>query len=206
MPFLPTVATVVLLATASLFCPNGQSTPPAPAARMIPAVGEATLAIAEPAAPVAEPAPRPPAVIAFSEIYPLTVAPADPTTTAAIPAPSALRAASAGPARPSRRVAATGRRPCAGRRCQETPAQDNPFAPARQGAEDPTNAEATNRPVPSALPFAETVAEAVVPVAREVGAGIGARVNQITGAAGDLVRGGQSVVKGSVSILADRLL
>ncbi len=209
IPFLPTLATALVLAAASVFCPNGQPNTPGPAARMIPAVGAASLAMAEPATPAPEPAPRPPAVIAFSEIYPLTVAPADPVTTAAIP--SAVHAAASAPApamRPARRLAVTGRRPCAGKRCQDAPS-DNPFAPAKQGMEERSTAEAaTPSPsaVPSALPFAETVAEAVVPMAREVGAGIGARVNQITGSAGDLVRGGQSVVKGSVSLLADRLL
>ncbi len=151
-------------------------------------------------------------MIAFSEIYPLTGGLTDPATTAAIPAPASRSAAAmpAPSARP-RRLAATGRRPCAGRRCADNPGQDtaplsDPFAPAKAATEASSTAQATGWPVPSALPFAETVAEAVMPVAREVGAGIGTRVNQITGTAGDLVRGGQSVVKGSVSLLADRLL
>lgn len=211
IPFLPTLATALVLAAASVFCPTGQPNTPGPVARMIPAVGAASLAMAEPATPAPEPAPRPPAVIAFSEIYPLTLAPADPVTTAAIPAMSPIHAAASAPApaaRPARRLAVTGRRPCAGKRCQDAPS-DNPFAPAKPGMEERSTAEAappSPSAVPSALPFAETVAEVVVPMAREVGAGIGTRVNQITGSAGDLVRGGQSVVKGSVSLLADRLL
>ncbi len=216
IPFLPTLAMAGVLAVASIFCPNGSSAPPGPAARMIPSAGQASLAMAEPATPAPEPAPRPPAVIAFSEIYPLTGGLTEPVTTASIPAAipaPASRSAAAGPApsaRP-RRLAVTGRRPCAGRRCGDNPAQDtaplsDPFAPAKPSAEDSSTAQATGSPVPSALPFAETVAEAVMPVAREVRARIGTRVDQITGTAGDLVRGGQSVVKGSVSLLADRLL
>lgn len=204
MPFLPTLATVVVLATASLFCPNGKAPAPGAAARMIPASGEASMAMAEPVAPAAEPAPRLPAVIAFGEVFPLAAS-VDPATTSALPAPA--RAASNAPAKPLRRLAATGRRSCVGRHCQDgQTAAANPFAPAKPGLDQPATAEvAPASPVPSALPFTETVAEAVMPVAREVGAGLGARVNQITGTAGDLMRGGQSVVKGSVTILADRL-
>jgi hypothetical protein len=203
MPFLPTLATVVVLATASLFCPNGKAPSPGAAARMIPASGGASMAMAEPVAPAAEPAPRLPAVVAFGEVYPLTAS-VDPATTSALPAPA--RAASNAPAKPLRRLAVTGRRPCVGRHCQDGQTAANPFAPAKPGLDQPATAEvAPASPVPSALPFTETVAEAVMPVAREVGAGIGARVNQITGTAGDLMRGGQSVVKGSVTVLADRL-
>ena len=199
MPFLPTLVTVVLLATASVFCPNGQSPAPGPAARMIPISGGASLSMAEPATPAAEPAPRAPAVVAFSEVYPLTAIPADPATTSALPTPP-VRAAAAAPAtRAPRRLAATGRRSCAGKRCQDT----NPFAAAKPGIEEPATAEAAvpPSPVPSALPFTDRVAEVVAPVAREVGT----RVSELTGTAGDLVRGGQSVVRGSAMVLADRL-
>jgi hypothetical protein len=204
MPFLPTLVTVVLLATASVFCPNGQSNTTGPAARMIPASGGASLAMAEPATPAAEPAPRAPAVVAFSEVYPLTAIPADPATTSALPAPPPVHAAAAAPApapamRSPRRLAVTGRRPCVGKRCPDT----NPFAAARQGAEEPATAEAAAppSPVPAALPFTDRVAEVVAPVAREVKT----RVSELTGTAGDLVRGGQSVVSGSAMVLADRL-
>jgi hypothetical protein len=205
MPFLPTLATVVLLATASLFCPNSQTPAPTAAARMIPASGPASLAMAEPALPLAEPAPRTPAIVAFSDVYPLTIA-LDPATTAAISAPIvATRLA----ARPSRRVAtaAPGRRPCAGRRCQEAPAPDVPFSPAKPGLGLAGTAEATSaKPVPGALPFAESVAEAILPVAREVGADVGARVERVTGGAVDLMRDGRSVVTGAVSGVTDHLL
>lgn len=198
MPFLPTLATVVVLAAASFLCPKGDVPAPGAAARMIPASGAATLAMSAPATPAAEPAPRPPAVIAFGEIFPLT---ADPSVTSALPAPSQTAAATQAP-RPARRIASSVRRPCPGKRCQETAphdamAQDNPFRAARTASEEPSTPSA----VPTALPFAESVVEAVVPVAREVGA----RVERISGSAGDLVRGGQAVVKGSVAVLTDRL-
>lgn len=205
MPFLPTLFTVALLAAASVYCTKHDAPAPAAAARMIPVAGAPSLAMTEPAAPVAGPSARPPAVVAFSEVFPLT---ADPATTSALPvAPN--RTANAAPAqRPGRRLAAATRRPCQSRRCQDSAPQEDPFVPARPAAElsggpDTGNSAAS---VPSALPFAETVAEAIVPAAREMGAGIGARVERITGRAGDLVRGGQSVVKGSVSALADSLL
>ena len=125
----------------------------------------------------------------------------EPSVTAALPAP--VQAATATPApRPARKVASSLRRPCAGKRCQENgahenPALDNPFQPARTASEEPAGPSV----VPAALPFAESVVEAMVPVAREVGA----RVERISGNASDLVRGGQAVMKGSVSVLADRL-
>ncbi|MCJ2013511.1 hypothetical protein [Methylobacterium sp. J-076] len=215
MPFLPTLVTVVILAAASVVCTKHQTPAPAVAARMLPATGAPSLAIAEPAAPASGPsasAPfaRPPAVIAFSEVFPLT---ADPATTSALSVAAPARTAAVAPApRPLRRLAAANRRPCPtpapGRRCQDAPQPDNPFLPARPASDTPgaTAQQSPPATVPSALPFAESVAEAVVPVAREVGAGIGARVERITGGASDLVRGGQAVVKGSVSILADRLL
>lgn len=198
MPFLPTLATVVVLAAASFLCPNGEAPSPSAAVRMIPASGEASLAMAAPIAPAAEPALRPPAVIAFAQVFPLTV---EPSVTSSLPAASQSAAATPAP-RPGRKVATSLRRPCSGRHCQESgprenPAQDNPFQPARTASEEP----AAPSLVPAALPFAETVVEAVVPVAREVGA----RVERISGHAGDLVRGGQAVAKGSVSVLADRL-
>jgi hypothetical protein len=200
MPFLPTLATVALLAAASIFCPGERSPEPGHAARMIPASGGASLALAEPATPAAEAAPRLPAAVAFAEVYPLTAAPADPATTSALPA-SSVHTATATPAplaRPPRRLAATGRRSCLGKRCQ-----DNPFAPAKPGIEEPATAEAAAppSPVPSALPFTDRVAEAVAPMAQEVGS----RVSALTGTAGDLMRGGQSVVRGSALVLADRL-
>lgn len=202
MPFLPTLVTVLILAAASVFCTKQQAPAPSATARMIPAAGAPSLAMTEPAAPAAAFAARPPAVIAFSEVFPLT---ADPATTSALP-----RAASTAPVqRPTRRLAtAAGRRSCAGRHCPDPSVPDNPFLPARPATDLPGAAEqqGSSAPVPSALPFAESVAEAVVPVAREVGAGIGARVERITGGAEDLVRGGQAAVKGSVSVLADRLL
>lgn len=201
MPFLPTLATVVVLAAASLLCPKQDAPTPGAAARMIPASGEASLAMIAPAVPRAEPVPRQPAVIAFAEVFPLT---AEPTVTSALPAPAAPSQANAAipSPRPARKVASSMRRPCPGKRCQETgahegPAQADPFQPARTASEEP----AAPSMVPSALPFAETVVEAVVPVAREVEA----RVERISGNAGDLVRGGQAVVKGSVSVLADRM-
>lgn len=210
MPFLPTLVTVLILAAASVFCTKQQAPAPSATARMIPAAGAPSLAMTEPAAPAAAFAARPPAVIAFSEVFPLT---ADPATTSAVP-PAATaaptRAASGAPApRQARRLAAAaGRRSCAGRHCPDPSVPDNPFLPARPATDLPGAAEqqGSSAPVPSALPFAESVAEAVVPVAREVGAGIGARVERITGGAEDLVRGGQAAVKGSVSVLADRLL
>lgn len=197
MPFLPTLATVVVLAAASLLCPKGEAPAPSAAVRMIPPSGAATLAMSAPATPVAEPPLRAPAMIAFAQVFPLTV---DPSVTSALPAPSQSAATQA--PRPARKVASSLRRPCSGKRCQESgtregPAQDNPFQPARTASEEPASPSL----VPAALPFAETVVEAVVPVAREVGA----RVERISGNAGDLVRGGQAVVKGSVSVLADRL-
>ena len=198
MPFLPTLATVVVLAAASLLCPKQDVPAPSAAVRMIPAEGGASLAMTAPVMPAAAPAPHQPAAIAFAEVFPLT---AEPSVTAALPAP--VQAAAATPAaRPARKVASSLRRPCAGKRCQENgahdgPAQDNPFQPARTASEEPTGPSL----VPAALPFAESVVDAVVPVAREVGA----RVERISGNAGDLVRGGQAVVKGSVSVLADRL-
>jgi hypothetical protein len=206
MPFLPTLATVVLLATASLFCPSSQTPAPTAATRMVPASGPASLAMAEPALPLAEPAPRPPAIIAFSDVFPLTVA-FDPATTAAIAAPAAgTRTA----ARPSRRIAtaAAGRRPCTGRRCQDTPAPETPFGPAKPGlglAGAADEAPPAGR-VPGALPFAESVAEAFLPVARDVGANVGARVERVTGEAVELVRDGRSAVTGAVTGLADRML
>jgi hypothetical protein len=206
MPFLPTLATVVLLATASIFCPTQQTPAPPAAARMVPASGPASLAMAEPALPLPEPAPRLPAVVAFSEVFPLSAA-LDPVTTAAVPAPAAgMRTAS----RPTRRVAnaAPVRRPCIGRRCQETTAPETPFGPAKPGLGLAGAAEvaAPARPVPGALPFAESVAEAVLPVAREVGADVGARVERVTGGAVELVRDGRSAVTGAVTGLTDRLL
>lgn len=198
MPFLPTLATVVVLAAASFLCPKGDAPAPSAAARMIPASGGASLAMAAPVVPAAEPVSRPPAVIAFAEMFPLT---AEPSVTSAIATPS--QAAAATPAsRPARKVASSIRRPCVGKRCQdngtrEPGTQDNPFQPARTASEEP----AAPALVPAALPFAESVIEAVVPVAREVGA----RVERISGNAGDLVRGGQAVMKGSVSVLTDRL-
>ncbi len=227
MPFLPTLATVVVLAAASVFCPKGQAPSPGAAARMIPATGAPSLAMAEPVAPAPERVPRLPAVVAFGELYPLTVLPAEPTTTAAIPAPAAPATRAASAARPQRRLTATGRRSCTGHHCPDNPlaaaksSVDSPFAaakpsanPATETAEADTPASVSpSSPVPSALPFTDTVAEAVVPVARKVGAGLGAqieglgaRVDQITGTAGDLVRGGRSVVKGSVAALTDSLL
>lgn len=210
MPLLPTLFTVVVLAAASMVCTKSDAPAPSATARMIPAGGGASLAISAPLAMTdpsepalaPSPAPRPPAVIAFSEAFPLA---ADPATTSALPAaPAPTRAVSV--ARPSRRLASTGRRPCAGKRCQDNPAagnpaQESPFQAARAASEEP----ASGPSIPSALPFAESVVEAVVPVAREVGAGIGTRVERITGRAGEWVQGGQAVVKGSVSVLTDRL-
>lgn len=208
MPFLPTLVTVALLAAASVYCTKQDAPAPAAAARMIPVSGAPSLAMTEPAAPVAAPAAgpaaRPPAVIAFSEVFPLT---ADPATTSALSATPG-RTASAVPAqRTGRHLAAAGRRNCQGRRCPESSAQDDPFAPARPPTDLSGGPErrGPSAPVQFALPFAESVAEAIVPVAREVGAGIGARVERITGGASDLVHGGQSVVKGSVSTLTDSL-
>jgi len=204
MPFLPTLVTVALLAADSVYCTK-QDTPPPSAARMIPVSGTPSLAMTEPAAPAAGPAARPPAMIAFSEVFPLT---ADPVTTSALPAMPAKSAGATPAQRPARRLAAAGRRGCLGRRCQDPTVQDDPFNPARPSADlsGGSQQRGPSAPTPSALPFAESVAEAIVPVAREVGAGIGMRVEQITGGATDLVRSGQSVVKGSVSVIADRLL
>ncbi|MGC5780712.1 hypothetical protein [Methylobacterium sp. NFXW15] len=198
MPFVPTLFTIAFLAAASVYCTKGDAPAPAPTARMIPASGGASLAMTAPVSPTSEPPARPPAVIAFSEIYPLV---ADPVTTSALPAHSANAAVVA--PRPPRKVATTSsiRRACPGRRCTEGTVQDHapaedPFQPARTASE-----EASPTRIPSALPFAESVVEAVVPVAREVGS----RVEQISGGAGDLLRGSQAVVKGSIGVLGDRL-
>ncbi len=164
MPFLPTLATVVLLATASLFCPSSQTPAPTAATRMVPASGPASLAMAEPALPLAEPAPRPPAIIAFSDVSPdRGLRSGDHRGHRGPGGRDAHRRPAEPPDRDGRRRSASlHRAPLPG----HTRAGD-PFGPAKPGlglAGAADEAPPAGR-VPGALPFAESVAEAFLPVA-----------------------------------------
>lgn len=188
MPFLPTLAVVIGLSAASLFCPSSQPAAPTREAvsRIAPATGPTAFA---PPATSALPA-RAPATLAFAAVYPSN----------AVPAPMVLAEASAPPVphpavgpRTSLRLASAGRPNCPGRRCVEpapaTPQRGlDPLAAARAAA---ASAEDALVP-PLALPFA-AVAETLAPAAR------------IVGQAAGLMQRGAASVTGSVAMLAECL-
>ncbi|MDP4024323.1 hypothetical protein Q8W71_16980 [Methylobacterium sp. NEAU 140] len=212
MPFLPTLATVIVLAAASAFCPSPE---PAGAAKpaskpVVESVAAAPAAILAPTAPgFAAPAhaaaaqagprlpvPSLPAPLAFAALYPVEPAPEP-----ALVASAAARAPVSAPGhRPTPRLAAA-RRPCPGRRCPETPLVPGSRAepPARAGTEE------DNGLPPLALPFAGSVAEAVAPAVRAVGRAADAMTGRAVGGAADFLRGGAASVKGSVTLLAECL-
>lgn len=149
LPFLPTLATALVLGAASLLCRE-----PAPAAPVVPAPA----ASVEPrafhaAAPVEAALPRPPAAIAFAQFPPSLVLPE--ARIAAAPHPAARIATAA--------TAATLRRACTAPRCAEgPPRRPDPFAEAVRPAPVEAEAEVRDGLLPDlALPFA--------PAARVVG-------------------------------------
>jgi hypothetical protein len=174
MPFLPTLVVVTILGIASIYCPSSQPTnPEVRAAANVPAAPSAT-AFAK-AAPVSIPVRRP-ASLAFAEAYPLIT----PSATHPAPARPALAA------RQNPHLAVAGRHPCPGRRCPETPLRvSDPLAPGR--AEAAESEEAGLLP-PSALPFAASVVEQLVPAARALGD------------AASLMRDGAAAMQGSVAL------
>lgn len=188
MPFLPTLAVVIALSAASLFCPS--SRPAAPTFEVVsqtaPAIGPT--AFAPPAASAIH--ARAPATLAFAAVYPSDALPAPtvPAEASALP----VSHPAVGP-RTSSRLASAGRTSCPGRRCVE-PAPVNPrrgldpLAAARVAA---GSAEDALVP-PLALPFA-AVAETLAPAAG------------VFGQAAGLLRRGAASVTGSVATLAECL-
>lgn len=187
MPFLPTLAVVIALAAASVFCPSSDPVPPSARLDVAAASAPGPTAFAEPA-PVATPA-RLPASLAFAEAYPLTAAPVSPASLASTSVAIALRASPV--ARGVPHLASAARKPCAGRRCTEIPQRaSDPLTVARK--EEVAEGAAGGFLPPMALPFASVV-ETLAPAAR------------IVGEAAGLMRSGAASVKGSVVLLADCL-
>jgi hypothetical protein len=179
MPFLPTLAVVAILGTASLYCPTSNPVLPvshAAAVQPVSAPAPALTDFARAAAVAPEPG-RLPASMAFAEAFPLDKPASAPGTTPA-------RAAS--PARGLPHLAVANRRSCPGRRCPDMPLRgSDPLAAAHAEAAEPTE----ERSMPSAaLPFTDTVAETLAPAAR------------VLGDAATIVRGSATALQGSVAM------
>ena len=193
MPFLPTLAVIALLGVASFYCPSSNPTqaPRADLTLSDPLTTESLAPVA--AAPTATSfarlpaiaaAGRPPATLAFAEAFPF-----DDSRPKAVGVPPRLAVST----RPASRLAAN-RRPCAGRRCPETPLRGtDPFAAAHAEAAEPSERDA----IPGqALPFADAVADAVTETVTDTLA----PAARVVGDAADLMRSGASAVRGSVSL------
>jgi hypothetical protein len=179
MPFLPTLAVVAILGTASLYCPTSNPVRPVPhaaAVEAVPAPAPAPTDFARTAAIAPEPA-RVPASMAFAEAFPLD----KPATT-----PGATPAHAASPGRTLSHLAVANRRACPGRRCPDMPLRTpDPLAAARAEATEPAEEHVLPR---AALPFTDAVAETLAPAAR------------VLGDAADIVRGGATAMQGSVAL------
>ena len=190
MPFLPTLAVVAILGVASVYCPSSKPAQTAPGAGLAQTDPLTTQSLA-PApisaapsptafartAPTAAPSGRLPASLAFAEAYPLDGS--APKTV--VPAPHVGT-----PSRLTPRLAVANRRACPGRRCPAAaPRGADPLAAAHAEAAEPVGDDSVAQ---TALPFAETVAESLVPAAR------------IVGEAAELVRGSAATVQGAVSL------
>ena len=140
LPFLPTLATALVIGAASLLCREPARTPaiPAPSASVAPHAFHA-------AAPAEAALPRPPAAIAFAQFPPSLVLPE-------------IRTAS----HPVARVATTAgtpRRVCTGPRCAEgPPRRPDPFSEILRPAPVEAEAQVRDGLLPDlALPFAPAV-------------------------------------------------
>ena len=176
LPFLPTLATALVLGAASLLC-REPAPAPAPVAPSAPAASVAPHAF-HAAAPVEAALPRPPAAIAFAQVPPSFVPPSF-----VLPE---IRTA----AHPVARVATTAgtpRRACTAPRCAEgPPRRPDPFSEAVRPAPVEAEAQVRDGLLPDlALPFAPAV--------------------RAVGDAAAYLRTGASALSSSVAVLVDRL-
>ncbi|WP_430911772.1 hypothetical protein [Methylobacterium sp. sgz302541] len=156
LPFLPTIATAVIVAAASLLCRETVTTAPVPAETAQILIAPTSFADGRVVAEAA--GTRPTAALAFAQLHPLTFEAAEPRMAA----------------RPGARFAVLPpRRPCPGPRCGEAiPRRANPFAAAHPA--DPERVETAPVEVGEAdEPFFPRLALPFAPVARAVGEATG---------------------------------
>ncbi len=166
LPFLPTLATALVLGAASLMCREPAPSVSAPAASVAPHAFHA-------AVPAEAALPRPPAAIAFAQFPPSFVLPEVRTAAAAHPA---ARVATAGPLR----------RACTAPRCAEgPPRRPDPFSEVVRPAPVEAEAQVRDGLLPDlALPFVPAVR-----VVRDAAAYVQTSASSLRSSVGVLVDG-----------------